>query len=152
MLLLAGRSSQYKTFRCLPQITLLASIWERRLKYWTHAGTAHSWVVGFFTNSKSVAPDLEQSTGFWKSGSRHNSQLLPSSDVSAEVQLQSCSAVPWPLLFFTPSGTGIQPPYFETSSLSPWYCLLLCELIALIRTCAEISGLPFVAGWRHAVS
>lgn len=44
------------------------------------------------------------------------------------------------------------PATLRPGSLSPWYCLLLCELTALIRTCSEISGLPFVAGWRHAVS
>lgn len=88
MLLLAGRSSHYKTFRGLPQTILLASIWRAGWStgYTLELCTAGLW--GFFTNSKSVAPDLEQGTGFLKLGSRHNSQLLPH---AMWVQKSSCN-------------------------------------------------------------
>lgn len=56
--------------------------------HWNCAQLGCGFVGVFFTNSKSFAPDLEQSTGFLKSESQHNSQLLPPSAVSAQVQRQ----------------------------------------------------------------
>lgn len=62
-------------------------------------------------------PNLEQNTGFFTFRSLHDSQPPPPSNVSADVQLWSRSAVPratsvpkqqWG---FTPSGTCIQPCY-----------------------------------------
>lgn len=136
---MAGRSSQYKVFRGLLQITLLASRQERKLESWTHTGTVHSWVVvGFFwvifvlfcffglgggwvgwcgLHVANQLPNLEQNTGFFTFRSLHDSQPPPPSNVSADVQLWSRSAVPratsvpkqqWG---FTPSGTCIQPCY-----------------------------------------
>lgn len=118
---------------------------------WNCTQLGCGFVFVFLTNSKSVSLDLEPSTGFLKSGS----QLLPRSDVSAEVQLQSRSAVPRTLLFRRSNGVlhcqAHKPSHAALRPACP-PVLLLCELTALIRTCSEISGLPFVAGWRHAVS